>query len=117
MSKKEDKEQQALRDKIADEIRRIRVPRNNQEVIGVLAQRLGGSRCSVRGLDGKTRICRIPGKLKRSLWVREGDVIMIKKWELDQDTKGDIIFKYTKSQIQVLRRKGLLDNLDEFRNF
>ena len=41
----------------------------------------------------------------------------IKKWELDQDTKGDIIFKYTKSQIQVLRRKGLLDNLDEFRNF
>jgi translation initiation factor 1A len=116
MGKKEEQEQ-AMRDQIAEEIRRIRVPRNDREILGVLDARLGGSRCSVRCLDGKTRVCRIPGKLKRSLWVREGDIVLIETWELDKDTKGDIIFKYTKSQVQVLKRKGLLENLDEFSTF
>jgi translation initiation factor 1A len=40
---------------------RIKVPRN-KEVLGFIEQRLGGSRMRVRCLDGKTRICRVPGK-------------------------------------------------------
>ena len=96
-----------------EEIVRVRLPRG-RETLGVLEQRLGGSRCRVRCLDGKTRVCRIPGRLKRSLWVREGDIVLIEPWELTGDEKGDIIFKYRKNQVSWLKNQGYLDELEEF---
>ena len=115
MGKKE-KEAQAEQEKIQEEIRRVKLPRDNQS-IGILDQRLGASRCRVRCLDGKTRVCRIPGRLKRRLWVREGDVVLVEPWEFGGDEKGDIIFKYRASQVQWLKNKGHLDKLDEFEEF
>jgi len=85
---------------------RIKVPRNN-EVLGFIEQRLGGSRMRVRCLDGKIRICRVPGRLKRKLWIREGDLLLVEPWEYDNE-KGDIIFKYQPNQIDWLKRKGYL---------
>jgi translation initiation factor 1A len=99
-----------------EEIRRIKLPRGNQ-VIGILDSRLGASRCSVRCLDGKTRNCRIPGRLKRRLWVRENDVVLVEPWEFGGDKKGDIIFKYRPSQVQWLKSKGHLSKLDELDEF
>lgn len=95
---------------------RVKTPRDN-EVLGVLEQRLGGSRCQVRCLDGKTRICRIPGRLKRRLWVREGDTVLVEPWEFGGDEKGDIIYKYRPNQVQWLKSNGFLDDLDEFEEF
>jgi len=114
MSRK--KEEMARQEEIERQISRIKVPRGRQ-CFGILEQRLGGSRNRVRCLDGKTRICRIPGRLKRRLWVREGDIIIVEPWELSGDEKGDVIFKYTKSQIEFLKRKGYLDKLQEFEEF
>ena len=99
-----------------DGVVRVRLPRDKQ-VLGVLEQRLGGSRARIRCLDGKTRICRIPGRLKRRLWVRTNDIVLIEPWELGGDEKGDIVFKYPKNQIPLLRNKGYLaklEDLDEF---
>ena len=94
---------------------RIKIPRD-KEVIGIIEQRLGGSRMRVKCLDGKTRICRIPGRLKRKLWIREGDVLLIEPWEYDNE-KGDVIFKYQPNQVVWLKKKGYikdLENLEEF---
>ncbi|MBU0757529.1 MAG: translation initiation factor eIF-1A [Nanoarchaeota archaeon] len=110
------REEQKKQEDIEQEIVRVKLPRGIQ-VLGVLERRLGGSRCSIRCLDGKTRICRIPGRLKRRLWVREGDIVLIEPWELNADTKGDIIYKYTRAQISHLKKKGLLSKLDEFEQF
>jgi translation initiation factor 1A len=98
------------------EERRIRIPKKD-EVLGLLEQRLGGSRCRVRCLDGKTRICRIPGRLKRRLWVREGDVVLVEPWEFGGDGKGDIIFKYKPIQVNILKKKGLLESLTDMDEF
>ncbi len=114
MSRK--KEEQARQDEIERQISRIKLPRG-QQVFGILEQRLGASRTRVRCLDNKTRICRIPGRLKRRLWVREGDIIIIEPWEYGGDKKGDIIFKYSKAQTSFLKRKGYLDKLQEFEEF
>ncbi len=114
MSKK--KEEQARQDAIQSEIRRVKLPRGNQ-TLGILEQRLGGSRMRVRCMDGKNRICRIPGRLKRSLWVRPGDVLLIEPWELGGDKKGDVIFKYKPIQVDFLRRKGYLKGLEEADEF
>ena len=65
----------------------------------------------VRCLDGRTRICRIPGRLKRRLWVGEGDVLLIEPWELGGDDKGDVVYKYRPIQVGVLKKRGLLKDL------
>ena len=106
---------QEEQERIAEDIRRTPMPKERQ-VIGICAQRVGGSRMIVKCLDGKERNCRIPGRLKRKLWVREGDVLLIEKWELGGDERGDVVFKYRPHQAEVLRRKGLLKQLetDEF---
>ena len=98
------------------EIRRTRMPRG-REVIGIVEQRLGGSRMYVRCLDGKTRVCRIPGRLKRRLWVREGNFVIVEPWELGGDAKGDIIYKYRPTQVGFLKQKGHLKKLEEVNEF
>jgi translation initiation factor 1A len=97
-------------------ITRVFLPRDKQ-CFGFLDQRLGASRMRVRCFDGKVRICRIPGRLKRNLWVREGDIVVVEPWELGGDEKGDILYKYTKPQVQFLKEKGHLKNLEEFEEF
>ncbi len=97
-------------------VTRVRMPRD-QEVLGIVQQRLGGSRMRVLCLDGKARICRIPGRLKRSLWVREGNIVIIQPWEIGGDAKGDIVYKYKKAQADFLKKKGHLKKLQEFEEF
>lgn len=87
-------------------VTRVRLPRG-EEVIGIIEQRLGGNKMLVSCLDGKTRNCRVPGRLKRELWLRPGDVVIIEPWELDKE-KGDVIFKYRPNQIEWLKSKGYL---------
>jgi len=96
----------------------IRVPLpKGREVFGLVEQRLGSSRMKVRCLDGKQRICRIPGRLKRTLWVRENDVVVVEPWEFGGDDKGDIVYKYRPIQVQWLKSKGHLKKLDEMEEF
>ncbi len=99
-----------------EEITRVKLPRGD-ETLGLLLARLGGSRCRVQCLDGKERICRIPGKLKKRLWVRENDIVIVKPWEFGGDEKGDIVFKYRPAQVKWLRNKGYLKDLEEVDEF
>ena len=95
---------------------RVRLPRGNQ-ILGIVEQRLGASRMRINCFDGNVRICRIPGKLKRSLWVREGNIVLVEPWELNQKDKGDIVFKYTQAQVVWLKNKGYLKQMDEAEEF
>jgi len=99
-----------------EEVTRVRLPRG-REVLGIVQQRFGGSRMKVLCLDGKTRTCRIPGRLKRTLWVRENNIVIIEPWELTGDTKGDIIYKYRRNQVDFLRKNGHLKKLEEVDEF
>jgi translation initiation factor 1A len=85
---------------------RVRLPRG-REVLGTIEQRHGGNKMKVVCLDGKERNCRVPGRLKRKLWLRPGDIVIIEPWELD-NTKGDVLFKYRPTQIDWLRAKGYI---------
>lgn len=109
-SKAEESEEEQL------ELRRVKLPRG-KETLGIVEQRVGGSRMKVRCLDGKERVCRIPGRLKRRLWVREGDIILVEPWELCGDGKGDVIFKYRPIQVKFLKREGYLKGLETDEEF
>ena len=86
---------------------RVKTPRGN-EVIGVVEQRVGANRMIVKCLDDKERNCRIPGALRRRLWIRPGDTVIVKPWEFEGDKKGDLLYKYTPAQIEWLKRKGFI---------
>ena len=87
-------------------VTRVKLPRG-KEVLGIIEQRHGGNKMKVNCFDGKTRNCRVPGRLKRKLWLRPDDVVIIEPWELDDD-KGDVLFKYRLNQIAWLKKKGYL---------
>lgn len=101
---------------IEREIKRIRLPRG-KETLGIVDQRLGAGRLRVRCLDGNVRVCRIPGRMKRYLWVRENDIVLVEPWEYSSAEKGDVIYKYRKSQVGWLKRNGHLDDLTESDDF
>lgn len=86
---------------------RVKLPKKG-ETIGIVEQRYGGNKMLVSCLDGKSRNCRVPGRLKRELWLRPGDIVIIQPWEFDKD-KGDIIFKYRPNQVEWLRQNGYLE--------
>lgn len=92
-------------------VTRVPLPKEN-EVLGIIEQRLGGNKMSVKCLDGISRICRVPGRLKRKLWLRPDDVVIIEIWELD-DKKGDVLLKYKPNQIDWLKKHNHLKNQKE----
>jgi translation initiation factor 1A len=95
-----------------NKITRAPLPKSN-EVIGIIEERLGGNKMKVSCLDGKNRNCRVPGRLKRALWLRPGDVVIIEPWELDKETRGDVLLKYSSSQINWLKKNNLLKTEEE----
>lgn len=87
---------------------RVRLPKKDQnEMFGVADLMLGANHIRVRCLDGVTRIGRIKGKIKKRVWIREGDVLIVIPWSF-QDEKCDIIYRYTGPQVEWLRRNGYL---------
>jgi translation initiation factor 1A len=92
---------------------RIRVPlpkRKVNEMFAIADQILGGRRVRSVCEDGETRLARIPGKMRRRQWVREGDLIVIQPWEF-QDEKANVCMRYTKTQSLYLSRKGALPEI------
>jgi translation initiation factor 1A len=89
---------------------KIRVPLPNErinEMFAIADQILGGRRVRVICADGETRLARIPGKMRRRQWVREGDLIVVQPWDF-QDAKADVKKRYSKTQYLYLSRKGVL---------
>lgn len=82
------------------------------EVIGIIEQRHGGNKMKVNCVDGKERVGRVPGRLKRYLWLRPDDVVIVEPWELD-DTKADVLLKYKPNQVAWLRANGHLETEDD----
>jgi len=78
------------------------------DVLGIATKLLGFDRVSVKCQDGNERLCRIRGKMKRRVWIREGDVVLISPWDFQSNKRGDIIWRYTKSQADWLRKSGYL---------
>ena len=92
---------------------RIRVPlpkRKVNEMFAIADQMLGGRRVHAVCEDGITRLARIPGKMRRRQWVREGDLIVLQPWDF-QDAKADVKKRYTKTQALYLSRKGVLPDI------
>ena len=86
---------------------RVRLPRKG-EILGLVVQLMGGARMTVQCVDGKERMCRVPGKIKKYIWVQEGDYVLIEPWSIEPNEKGDVAYRYTKVQAEQLKRMGVI---------
>jgi len=78
------------------------------DVLGIAVKLLGFDRILVKCQDGHERLCRIRGKMKRRVWIREGDIVLVSPWDFQSDKRGDIFWRYKRSQAELLRKKGYL---------
>jgi translation initiation factor 1A len=93
------------------EVIRVRTPKRG-EIFGIVLATLGAGRLEVKCADGHTRICRIPGKMRRRIYMRVGDLILIKPWEVQSNERADVVWMYKRNQADWLREKGYLRNTD-----
>lgn len=90
-----------------EDMGRIPVPAAN-DVLGIAVKLLGFDRIMVKCQDGHERLCRIRGKMKRRVWIRLGDIVLVSPWDFQSDVRGDICGRYRKNQTAWLRSKGYL---------
>ena len=90
---------------------RLRTPnKKDLEMFGLLVQLHGSDQVRVLCEDGLERMCRIPGKMRKKVWLREGDVVIVKLWEI-QRSRADVVWRFFGAQVEQLRRKGYLKGL------
>ncbi|MGD0318250.1 MAG: translation initiation factor eIF-1A [Nitrososphaerales archaeon] len=77
------------------------------EILGKAIKMTGGDQVIVKCADGETRNCRIRGKLKRRMWIREGDIVLVAPWDFDH-RKADILWRYIKAHAEWLEQNGYL---------
>ena len=90
---------------------RVKLPyRPKGEIFAVAETFQGGSRLQLICEDGERRMGRIPGKLRRRMWVRENDLLIVVPWSF-QDSKADVKFRYTPTQTSNLKRSGKIPEI------
>jgi translation initiation factor 1A len=80
------------------------------ELFGRVIKLKGGDNVIVKCADGKVRTCRITGKIKLKMWIRENDLVLVAPWDFQSD-KADIIWRYIASHAEKLEQDGFLTNL------
>jgi translation initiation factor 1A len=96
-------------------ITRVRYPKGD-EFIGVVEKRLGGSRMRIRKMDGSEIMAIIPGRMKRYLWIKEDNIVLLKPWAIEKE-KADLIHKFKPNEIRKLEKQGYLKNLEVVEEF
>lgn len=90
-----------------EEIKDLVLPAAN-DVLGIAIRLLGFDRVLVKCQDGHERLCRIRGKMKRRVWIRRGDIVLVSPWDFQSEKRGDVIWRYKRNQADWLRKKGYL---------
>ncbi len=94
MGKRQVKSESALKE--------IRLPEEG-EMFGRVLKMLGGEIVLIKCTDGIARKGRIRGKLKRRVWIRDNDIVIIAPWDFNEAEKGDIVWRFTLPQVEWLK--------------
>ena len=68
---------------------------------------LGNARVEAFCFDGVSRLCQIRGQMRKRVWINMGDIILVSLREF-QDSKADVIWKYTPDEARSLKAYGEL---------
>ncbi|KAI8599600.1 eukaryotic translation initiation factor 1A, X-chromosomal, partial [Dissophora ornata] len=68
---------------------------------------LGNGRVEAQCFDGEKRLAHIRGKMRKKVWINQGDIILISLRDF-QDDKADVILKYNTEEARNLKAYGEL---------
>ena len=94
MGKRQVKNESALKE--------IRLPEEG-ELFGRVLKMMGGENVMIKCDDNVTRRGRIRGKLKRRVWIRDNDIVIIAPWDFKENERGDIVWRFTLPQVEWLK--------------
>ncbi|MBD3197343.1 MAG: translation initiation factor 1A [Candidatus Lokiarchaeota archaeon] len=106
----------------SEEVGRIKAPdRRKGEMFARVVDIYGNDRMRVFCEDGKTRIGRIRGKIKKRVWIRKGDLVVVNPWDWETQTqdklgKCEISWRYRRSEISWLERHNKIPNILDLNN-
>ena len=91
-----------------DEVLRVRLPEEG-EVLGLVVQILGGGFLLVRCTDGYMRKVQIPGKFRKRMWCRVGDIISCMPWYgMGEEERGTLVYRYKQNETNWLVQNGYI---------
>jgi len=79
--------------------------KEDEQEYAQVTKMLGNGRLEAMCFDGVKRLCHIRGKLRKKVWINQGDIILVGLRDY-QDTKADVIFKYTPDEARNLKTYG-----------
>jgi translation initiation factor 1A len=103
-------------------VTRVKLPyRKNGEMFGRITDIYGQERMGVFCEDGKHRMGRIRGKIKKRVWMRKGDLVIVNPWDFetqikDQKEKCEISWRYFRHEISWLERHNRLPEILDVNN-
>ncbi|KAF9976093.1 Translation initiation factor 1A [Actinomortierella ambigua] len=68
---------------------------------------LGNGRVETMCFDNEKRLAHIRGKMRKKVWINQGDIILISLRDF-QDDKADVILKYSTEEARNLKAYGEL---------
>merc|ERR1712000_455545 len=89
-----------------DQRRELTFKEDGQEYAQVVKM-LGNGRLEAMCFDGSKRLANIRGKMRKKVWINQGDIILLSLRDF-QDNKGDAILKYTADEARTLKSYGEL---------
>jgi len=90
-----------------DDVKRELVFKEDGQEYAQVIKMLGNGRLEAKCFDGTTRLAHIRGKLRKKVWVNQGDIILLSLREF-QDGKGDVLLKYSADEARSLKAYGEL---------
>jgi len=95
------------RGKNEGEIKRELVFKEDGQEYAQVIRMLGNGRLEAQCFDGEKRLCHIRGKLRKKVWVNQGDIVLLGLRDF-QDAKADVILKYNADEARQLKSFGEL---------
>ncbi len=98
----------------SEAIGRIKKPdRKKGEIFARVIDIYGNDRMRVFCEDGVHRIGRIRGKIKKRVWIRKGDLVVVNPWDWETEIKdklgkAEISWRYKKNEVAWLKKHGIL---------
>ena len=88
-------------------VKRELVEKEEGQEYAQVIRMLGNGRLEASCFDGKQRLCHIRGKMRKKVWVNQGDIILVGLRPY-QDDKADIILRYNADEARALKKRGAL---------
>lgn len=88
-------------------LKKTRLPEEGEQ-LGRVIKLLGSDQVLVKCMDRITRRGRIRGNLKRRVWIRDNDIVIIAPWDFKAKERGDIVWRFTLPQVDGLKDSGHL---------